>query len=718
MFHTKQDSSRPLLLAALALPLLAMLLVALGIWLHAARELQPPIYDALSYVVKARNFWAALAEHGLFNANAIEPVVRPFATVIISYPFGYSDDFRGFYFRTNVIPSLLLGLSVFIAAGRWRSLSSRAQVKVAALSIVALAIPSVFQFAAVDGVDVMGNWGFFDLALSAFAALAVAFAVRTDMAIRTRAVWVSLLAVLIIYTKPAGLSMMVMLAGIWLIMAARQWLAGRASRRELLQGIAIFVLVYAVAAATLIGSKYFSLDNYRYGVRSMELLHQAQGEFPGPAMIVHKLHISAGLAVIALTIVGLVSALRSRSWDVAALTVLVMMSGFWLWLGRTNADHVRYFIPFPLMAYVLVVPTLARMQPKSVLNWLLTGCLTLGLAQFLLTLVLLFQAAPSTQLQRFAGINLTAGQYQAEIAGGEKLAARIGALAPHSVVVYYATFTPELLAFQSVLEYRRNLGMPGGNSIPSLPVDWVRDHAYRLEEITRADFVVFPRRDTDVLSNALFATVGDFGTEEIVTTAWLSSLGSADGVKASDSAGIRVLEVVDRDIFKAAATEYARRHKQRPAALEKFEPTTFHIQRLLHDSALLSLDGSAAATLTSVTLVDGPEGKRAVRVGLRTDREPSSGKWLLFIHQIYADSTFSDAYAPIEWAADSSRQYVVPMPEAGQKVIVGYGVGVIQPQEGAAAPLFLTTQGGDWNGTRTVLSCPQSGCSVPHAAAR
>lgn len=715
MFNANPNSSRLQSLGLRFLPVVAMLLVALGIWIHAARELQPPIYDALSYVLKAKNFWAAVAERGIFNANAIDPVVRPFATVLISYPFGYSDDFRGFYFRTNAIPSLLLGLSVFIAAGRWTSLTIRAQRVVAGLSIVALAIPSVFQFAAVSTADVMGNWGFFDLALAAFGALAVAFAVRPGMAVRTKALWVASLAVLIIYTKPAGLSMMVMLAGIWLVIAGRQWLVGEASRRELLQGIAIFIVIYLVAGATLFGSEYFSMANYQYGVRSMELLHQAQLEFPSPGTITKKLHISSGLAVVALTLVGFLAAVRARRWETAALTALVMASGLWLWLGRTNADHVRYFIPFPLMAFVLTVPILARESRANWLDWLVRIALLLGLVQVLLTLVLLFQSAPSAQLQKVAGVNLTAGQYSAEIKGGEALSDRIARRAPAAPIVYYATFTPELLAFQSVLEYRRNLGMEGGNTIPSLPVDWVREHAYRLVEITNADYVVFPRRDPAELSSPALASIGDFAVEEVATTAWLSSLGAADGVIPSDSAGIRVLEVVDRDLFVAAAAEYARAHKQRPAALEGFQPPAARLVRLLGDPVALKFDGMPAATFTSFALMAQADGTFA-RIGLQADRRAPQGDWLLFVHQVYTDGTFSDTYAPVAWTTGSHSPYVVRLPDPAGRTVAAYGVGVIQPSTTGGAPRFLSRDGGDWNGTRTLMPCGEAGCGWSSAA--
>lgn len=705
---SKGASGTLLLVAA---PLLAMVLVVIGIWIHAARELQPPVYDALSYVLKARNFWQAFLEYGLFNANAIEPVVRPFATVLVSYPFGYSADFRWFYFRTNAIPSLILGLSVFIAAGSWRSLSVSARKRVVALSIIALSIPSIFQFAATDDLDYMGNWGFFDLAVGSFSALGVAFAVRHDIAIIARAVWVSLLAVLIIYTKPAGLSVMVMLAGIWLIMAGLQWREGQASLRQLTGGIAVFLVVYGVAAATLVGSAYFSVENYRYGVRSMQLLNELG--MPGLATLIRKLHISAGLPLIALTFLGVVIAWQRRAWAVAVLTLLVIVSGTWIWLGRTNAEHVRYFIPFPLMAYTLVVPILVKISPGKLQGWLFNGFAGVGLLQFLMTLSLLFQSSPSQTMQRMVGINLTAGRFADEIAGGERLAQRLAQRPSRDAIIYYATFTADLLAFQSVLEYRRNLDMLGGNSIPSLPVDWVRDHAYRLAEITRADYVVFPsnKREWGKSDTSMF--IEDFHGEEIATTAWLSGLGADEGVSIIDSGSIRTLEVIDRDRFIAAARHYANTQKQRPVALENFEIKAPASLSLLPAPITMVLGGTVVTTLTSATLVEGDHGGRSLRIVMESSNNPPHGNWLLFAHQIYADGSYGDAYAQVDWMAGNSAPHVLVLPVADSaKMVVAYGIGVMEPQAAAQPLRFLMSDMGEWGGMRNMLACPQPGCAL------
>jgi hypothetical protein len=61
------------------------------------------------------------------NPLKLEPTARPPGSIIMSYPFGFSLDFRGFLFRSVFLPILSIGLAVYIVAGeetvreaRWR----------------------------------------------------------------------------------------------------------------------------------------------------------------------------------------------------------------------------------------------------------------------------------------------------------------------------------------------------------------------------------------------------------------------------------------------------------------------------------------------------------------------------------------------------------------------------------------------------------------------
>ena len=62
-----------------------------AVWQHVERTEQPPIYDALSYAEKARAFWANLKRDKPINPFNLEPTVRPPGTVLLSYPFGFTQ---------------------------------------------------------------------------------------------------------------------------------------------------------------------------------------------------------------------------------------------------------------------------------------------------------------------------------------------------------------------------------------------------------------------------------------------------------------------------------------------------------------------------------------------------------------------------------------------------------------------------------------------------
>ena len=87
-------------------------------WNHASHSVQTPWGDAISYLQKAVAFWGAVHDGGWFNPFDLEPTIRPPGTVLMSYPFGITDDFHGFYFRSVFLPILCTVVAVYIAAGR------------------------------------------------------------------------------------------------------------------------------------------------------------------------------------------------------------------------------------------------------------------------------------------------------------------------------------------------------------------------------------------------------------------------------------------------------------------------------------------------------------------------------------------------------------------------------------------------------------------------
>ena len=103
------------------LPLLTLIItiLILGILIfdHVSLSQQIPVFDALTYTQKAKNFWDTVDKFQLFQLKTwispldIEPTTRPPGTILMSYPFGFSDNPHGFFFRSIFIP--IIGFFMF-----------------------------------------------------------------------------------------------------------------------------------------------------------------------------------------------------------------------------------------------------------------------------------------------------------------------------------------------------------------------------------------------------------------------------------------------------------------------------------------------------------------------------------------------------------------------------------------------------------------------------
>src|SRR5713226_383037 len=92
-----------------------VIFLGLAIWHDAKKSTMPPTYDALAYFEKGRNVWQHLKHKTFINPLNVDPSYRPPGTVLMSFPFGYHDDFRGFYFRSVYIPILCFTIAAYIA---------------------------------------------------------------------------------------------------------------------------------------------------------------------------------------------------------------------------------------------------------------------------------------------------------------------------------------------------------------------------------------------------------------------------------------------------------------------------------------------------------------------------------------------------------------------------------------------------------------------------
>ncbi|KRE06931.1 hypothetical protein ASE63_23555 [Bosea sp. Root381] len=80
-----------------------LVFVAWSVWRSVEISEQPLIYDAVTYWLKARNFWGEITQGNFVNPLNVEPTGRPPGTVLMSYPFGFDASVKGFLFRSTFL---------------------------------------------------------------------------------------------------------------------------------------------------------------------------------------------------------------------------------------------------------------------------------------------------------------------------------------------------------------------------------------------------------------------------------------------------------------------------------------------------------------------------------------------------------------------------------------------------------------------------------------
>ncbi|MBI5589710.1 MAG: hypothetical protein HY881_04415 [Deltaproteobacteria bacterium] len=255
-----------------AIVILWLIFLGAMIWQHNVQSVQPPQYDPLTYMQKAMNFWKAVEQGKLFNPLNIEPTSRPPGTILMSYPFGFSTDFKGFHFRSIFFPILCIVIAVYMVAGIPRS--SAEGWGGAAVAILFSAIPMFYNFDFNEIIPSASYWGLVDNFQAGIAALAVAGIIKS---LKTRSlIWLMVGAFVGSFTiliKPSGLMIIALLTATWLIVVIMEWLWARKYQQSdsnlhryvIIGGIQTF-LIYSAVVLPCIFSKYFSTQNFVYPI--------------------------------------------------------------------------------------------------------------------------------------------------------------------------------------------------------------------------------------------------------------------------------------------------------------------------------------------------------------------------------------------------------------------------------------------------------------------
>ncbi|MBL8645361.1 MAG: hypothetical protein JNK21_15620 [Rhodospirillaceae bacterium] len=637
----------------------------------------------------------------------------------MAYPFGFSPEFHAYYFRSVFIPVVLFAVTMAALFGI-KGFDGIA----AALTLALMGMPMLYQFQANDLVPWDVNWGMVDNFLASVAGLSAAAVLRS---VRGHSagwgVLAALSAAFCFLIKPSGVMVMALTGLAWLVLLLwqeRRQLHGLLRHplglRFTAPSLAAALAIYGVTAYVALTSEYFSAENVLFGNRVIAIMSGEVTAPVTPADFFGLVRISLGWALTALTVLGLGAALYRGAWAAFSAALLCLGLGVWFWFFATEPWEPRYFVPFGVMAFVFVAPLIS--------DWVRAGAQPLRRIYIIalstplaLVTILLMLPSPPLQVQRALGVNLVTGLFEAETVQAKAVLGELRAAGAQRSAAYFFNITPAQRAFQAVLNHT-NLVDPRSPQMDVLsPIDWQRPSTFRIEDLTRAEFLVFePVRDgarrAAILSQR---TVPDFYTEAAVFTAWASALTPSQGVMMLSDTSLRILKVTDRAALEDAFQDLVQRHDWPAAFMDSNQPRWWSANGV---DALVARN--SAATVNAVfALAEAPE----THIAIRAARARWSGTlfdldvwaegsarppWVMFAHIVdgqgkilkNAQTELIDYASPN--AAQTIRRYTFTYTDLPANA-AGVALGLFSPKGPELD--FLRTDSGttDWDGRRLIV---------------
>ncbi|HNR13507.1 MAG TPA: hypothetical protein PKM59_09360 [Thermodesulfobacteriota bacterium] len=548
---------------------LALMVLGILIYLRISASHLVPFYDPISYVHKAKNFWDAVNAGSFINPLNLYPQVRPPGTILISYPFGFSEDFHGYAFRSVFFPILLFVAALWIVASPECKKRSE-QWLLSSLCLAMATLPLFYHFEPNPEFYDLNYFGLVDTFFTGVAALAVSLIIRG--AVQMSGVYTVLGILASAFTlliKPAALLVMALIGFVWVVYVAAPllssgvaYLQDKRVRRYIGMGMAAFAFVYGVVLLACFSSQYYSTVNIEFGIQSIAIAKRVSTVDWLP-LLIYIIRPTIGwhwLVLLVLALAGSVRLKRPKEWRPVrgALDIFsagaILIAGMWFWIIYTWITQVRYLFPFVLMAITVCFPRIVlscsalSTRYKNVLKGFL-------IIPFFLILVLLHFPNSPISVQHWLGIDLTAGSFYAELQQSGRLIER-ARTEGRDTVVYCPTAGMSFPcdAFICAGGYHKLLRL----ELPSLvglgPIDWSRDSVLRFSEIAASDYVIFePVKDSALRKKYLsLKTIPDFTQEILVFEAWLTDAGEAQGLAVESESAIRLLKVVNPLSFSNA----------------------------------------------------------------------------------------------------------------------------------------------------------------------
>jgi hypothetical protein len=585
----KPDSNResaPRLDSILITLLLCFCLVILsiGVWNHVRRSEQPPLYDAISYMAKAKAFWDMVASGHWKNPLNLQPVMRPPGTILMSYPFGFSEEYKGFLARSVILPVFLFIAALYVAASR-RRMSRAEHLDLAAVALILASLPCFYHFEAADAIRSPTYWGLVDSFLAAVAALAFATGYR---AVQSGSwlllVLASFLTGSCLMIKPAGVVVAMPIIAVLLILKMINDLnrpGGRLLSLELLPfGIAVSAGTGLLLAAAM-KSHYLSRETISYGNQAVAVMRSGFRIAISPENLNTFLWPAFGLNVIVLGAVAAVAAIgicvngiRARDFRSTLIRLLnlllaasVLAVGIPFWLVYADLAEVRYYYPFTFISLVLLATFLLDALRGKRAPF--TRSLLYGSAVFLfggLTAMLYFRHI-ETSWQKVFAVNLTSTEHHDERVLADLLLRR-AKTAERDLKVFAMTIDGDFGAIASEGIVAKVLKPNEPSFAVSFPVDWQRPATVHLKDLVDSEYILFHPIPDALYSNPLANVrnrqwllsggyTGNISAEITTIEAWLTQANEDIGLKELATGRCAIEQVVSPKLFGQSIAKWA-----------------------------------------------------------------------------------------------------------------------------------------------------------------
>lgn len=550
-----------------------LLVLAAAVWGHTHASYQPPVYDAFTYFEKGYRFWEGVDSARWFNPFNLDPTFRPPGTVLMSFPFGFDSDPRGFFFRSVYLPALLLFMSMIIVgygacddiAARWRSM---------VLAMLFATVTLIYHFE-IGNWSGASYWGLVDSFLTGLAAIAAACVWRGTKLGARRCGWALLTGVvsaIAIAVKPSG-AIVAAIAGIaWIVFALGTLVDFRSSSRSrgseivaLIAGAGIIGALDILAMAAAVSSQYLSSQNIAYGLSAIAIM-KAELHLP-LSLLWTQINTGIGfglvswalLAVAAClynTVVGNGSAVQGRCFSGMIACFVVVMFGVWFWfVGSGGATQIRYAVPFFMIGMVWLAAAaqgswLSAPMPLKIAAFMIAVLSPLNLVSILLV------KSPSIDWQKFSGVGITSAFPKPVFAAFNSLL-NDGSVGPLNV--YMFSFDTNDALLDSTM-HMKGLLFPGSIVFTvHRPTDWVRPSTFRADEIKNATVLLINPEQTREAPTG--RSISNLSEERGALTAWADNLNRDDGVSVFFSAPTaKILIIHDHAKLEASLTQVLARY--------------------------------------------------------------------------------------------------------------------------------------------------------------